>query len=178
MPWPPDHAGVSFWISGFKRVRLFLIEEAIKQLELEINNNLGSLGLMDWAVTLDVERENKSGGITKGFTVLVQPPDSDKPVKLESYSGGETQRLLLAGNLGLANLIMERAGLYNTIEFFDEPSQHLSAEGLLDLTETLYQRAIDSKKRIFVVEHKLLDYPYTGTFTVVKDQKGSKISLL
>lgn len=171
-----DHAAVSYWVTGFKRVRLFIVEETLRQLELEINNSLASLGLLDWHIELDVERENKSGGITKGFTVLVHAPGAPGPVKFEAWSGGETQRLRLAGDLGLANLIMERAGLTSTIECFDEPSRHLSQEGMLDLAETLHQRAIDQQKRILVIEHNLLDYPYTGAITVVKDAKGSHLA--
>ena len=170
-----DHAAVSYWVLGFKRVRLFIIEETLRQLELEINNSLTSLGLIDWSIELDVERENKSGGITKGFTVLIHAPGAPGPVKFESWSGGETQRLCLAGDLGLANLIMERAGLRSTIEFFDEPSRHLSNAGILDLAETLHQRAKEQDKRCFVIEHNLLDYPYTGAITVVKDATGSHI---
>jgi DNA repair exonuclease SbcCD ATPase subunit len=170
-----DHAAVSFWVSGFKRVRLFIVEQALQQLELEINNCLGSLGLMEWAIKLDVERENKSGGITKGFTVMIYPPSVAKPIRFEAYSGGETQRLRLAGNLGLANLIMERAGLRNTIEFFDEPSAHLSDEGTLDLADTLAQRAVDAGRSIFIIEHRLLDYPYRNTINIIKDASGSRI---
>ena len=170
-----DHVAVSYWVGGFKRIRLFIIEQALQQLELEINNALSSLGLIDWTIKLDVERENKSGGVTKGFTVLIYPPGSTEPKRLESYSGGETQRLWLAGNLGLANLIMEQTGLQNTIEFFDEPSTHLSDEGILDLADTLMQRAIDTERRIFIIEHRLPDYPYTGTIKVTKTPEGSHI---
>lgn len=172
-----DHTAVSFWVGGFKRVRLFIVEETLRQLELEINNSLASLGLIDWHIALDVERENKSGGITKGFTVLIHAPGAPGPVKFEAWSGGETQRLCLAGDLGLANLIMERAGLRSTLEFYDEPSQHLSNAGILDLAETLHQRATLTGRRIMVIEHNLLDYPYTGTITVVKNNDGSHIEL-
>jgi DNA repair exonuclease SbcCD ATPase subunit len=170
-----DHTAVSFWVAGFKRVRLFIVEETLRQLELEINNSLTSLGLMEWHIELDVERENKSGGITKGFTMLVHAPGAPGPVKFEAWSGGETQRLRLAGDLGLANLIMERAGLRSTIEFLDEPSRHLSQEGMFDLAETLNQRALDQQKRSFIIEHNLLDYSYRGTVTIVKDDDGSHI---
>ena len=170
-----DHAAISFWVMGFKRVRLFIVEETLRQLELEINNSLTSLGLLDWHITLDVERENKSGGITKGFVVLVHAPGAPGPVRFEAWSGGETQRLRLAGDLGLANLIMERAGLTSTVEFFDEPSRHLSQEGMLDLADTLAQRAASQNKRIIVIEHNLLDYPYDGVVTIVKDTDGSRI---
>lgn len=172
-----EHAAVSFWVGGFKRVRLFIVEEALQQLELEVNNNLTSLGLMEWRIAFDVERENKSGGITKGFIVLIYPPEATEPVRYEGFSGGETQRLRMAGDLGLANLIMERAGLSNTVEFYDEPSRHLSQEGLLDLAELLAQRAEAHGKRIFLVDHHVVDYSgFAGTILVVKDADGSRLT--
>ena len=74
-----------------------------------------------------------------------------------------------------AMMAMERAGLTNGIEFFDEPSRHLSQEGVLDLAETLTERAVSSHKRIFIVEHNLLDYPYAGAVTILKSDEGSTI---
>jgi DNA repair exonuclease SbcCD ATPase subunit len=171
-----DHAAVDFWVGGFKRVRLFIVEETLRQLELEVNNNLSNLGLTDWRIEFDVERENKSGGITKGFVVLVYPPGRPEPVRFEAYSGGATQRLRMAGDLGLANLIMLRAGLTSGVEFFDEPSRHLSTEGQLDLAETLMQRALTDKKAIWLVDHNLIDFGFTGTLTVVKTAAGSQLS--
>lgn len=171
-----DHAAVSFWVGGFKRIRLFIIEEALQQLELEVNNNLASLGLPDWRIGFDVERENKSGGVTKGFTVMITPPGAKEPIRYESYSGSETQRLRLAGNLGLANLIMERAGLSNTIEFFDEPSAHMNPNGLIDLAEALAQRAQAQGKVIFLVDHNVPDFSgFAGTLTVTMDARGSRL---
>mgnify|MGYP001608433944 CR=1 FL=1 len=171
-----DHAAVSYWVQGFKRVRLFLVEETLRQLELEVNNNLASLGLLDWSIEFDVERENQSGGITKGFVVLVRCPEWKEPVQFEEWSGGETQRLRLAGDLGLSNLIMERAGLTGMIEFYDEPSKHMSPQGLLDLAETLHQRALATGKRIFLVDHHLIDFgDFAGVLTVIKDDKGSRL---
>ncbi len=169
-----EHTAVSFWVQGFKRIRLMIVDETLQQLELEVNNNLANLGLLDWHITFDVERENKSGGITKGFVVMVHPPHGN-PVRFEAYSGGETQRLRLAGDLGLANLIMHRAGLSNTIEFYDEPSRHLSPEGVLDLAETLQERAIASGKRIFLIDHQNIDFDFTGRYTAVIDKDGSHL---
>ena len=48
---------------------------------------------------------------------------------------------------------------------------------MLDLADTLMQRAINSGRRLFIIEHSLLNYPYTNVFTVVKDTKGSQIEL-
>jgi DNA repair exonuclease SbcCD ATPase subunit len=174
-----EHVAVSFWVTGFKRIRLIIVEESLRQLEIEVNNNLANLGLTDWAVEFDIERENKSGGITKGFVVLIRSPGHAEPVKFEAWSGGEIQRLSLAGDLGLANLIMEKAGLINSIEFFDEPSAHLSPTGVLDLAETLAERASDQRKRVFMVDHSSLDFGgFSGTITAVKDADGSRLEVL
>lgn len=171
-----DHAAINYWVAGFKRVRLFLVEETLKQLEIEVNNNLANLGLTDWRIAFDVERENKSGGVTKGFTVLIYAPGHKNPTRYEAYCGGETQRLRLAGDLGLANLIMERAGLISTFEAFDEPSAHMSQEGLLDLAETLADRAEAANKVVLLVDHNNIDYGgFAGTVTIVKDKNGSRI---
>lgn len=167
---------VSFWVGGFKRIRLLIIEEAIKQLEIEINNNLTALGLGDWRIILDVERENKSGGITKGFSVLIMPPGVNAPIRYEAFSGGETQRLRLAGDFGFADLILQRAGLVGCIEVHDEPSEHMSTEGLADLIEILRERAESQQKKIWLVDHSSFDYgDFAGVLTARRTEAGSEL---
>jgi len=71
---------------------------------------------------------------------------------------------------------MQQAGLVNSVEFYDEPSNHLSDEGLLDLAETLHGRAISDGKRIILVDHRMPDFgDFSGVFTVVKNATGSQI---
>lgn len=173
------YEAISYWIKGFKRVRLFIIEQAFRTLELEINNSLAQLGMTDWEITFDIERENKSGGITKGFIAFVQGPSNAEPVRWENWSGGETQRLQLAGDLGLANLIMQQNGLVNTIEFFDEPSTHLSQEGMHDLANMLHERAVSEGKRIWIVDHTAITNfgEFEGIITAGKDAHGSDITI-
>lgn len=167
------HEAYSYWIGGFKRVRLFVLEEALLNLEIEVNNLLVSLGLVDWTIKFDVERETKSGTISKGFSVFIHSPRHDKPVKFEAWSGGETQRLRLAGDLGLANLIMEQAGFTSHIEIIDEPSEHMSPEGIEDMLETLHQRAHDTGKSIWLVDHNTMEFSgFSGTLTAIMDEKG------
>lgn len=171
-----EHASVFFWVAGFKRLRLFLIEDTLRALELEVNGSLATLGLEDWQVAFDVERENKSGGVTKGFVVFIRNASYPKPVRFEAWSGGEAQRLQLAGDLGLANLIMLQAGLRSTVEFYDEPSKHLSRAGLLDLAETLHQRAVNDGKRLFLIDHHTVEFgDFAATIKVIKTEKGSTL---
>lgn len=173
-----QYEAVSYWVKGFKRVRLFIIEQAFRTLEVEVNNSLSQLGMSDWQITFDVERENKSGGVTKGFVVFVKSPNNTEPVKWENWSGGETQRLQLAGDLGLANLIMTQNGLVNGFEAYDEPSKHLSPEGMLDLANLLHDRAITENKQIWIVDHSSITNfgEFEGSITVRKTANGSNIS--
>jgi DNA repair exonuclease SbcCD ATPase subunit len=173
-----DYAATLYWVKGFKRVRLFIIEQAFTTLELEINNSLAQLGMSDWQITLDVERENKSGGVTKGFVVFVQGPNNKEPVRWENWSGGETQRLQLAGDLGLANLIMVQNGLVNTFEAYDEPSQHLSPEGMMDLANLLHERAVTENKTIWIADHTSIANfgDFQGIIKIKKDDNGSSIT--
>lgn len=165
-----------FWADAFKRVRLFVIESSLKQLEIEVNSNLTSLGLVGWTVKFDVERENKSGGVTKGFTTLVTPPAHLDPARYETFSGGEKQRLRLAGDFGLANLIMEQAGLNSRIEFYDEASAGLSITGQTDLADALAERASTFRRVIFYVDHNSLDYGgYAGLLIAFKAKEGAAL---
>lgn len=168
-----------FWVKGFKRVRLYIIERTFKALELEINNSLAQLGMSDWQITLDIERETKSGSISRGFLVYVISPFNKKPVRWENWSGGETQRLQLAGDLGLSNLIMTQAGLINTIELYDEPSTHLSVEGMVDLANLLHDRAINEQKTIWIIDHaEIANFgDFKGVISVEKGKNGSRIKV-
>lgn len=170
-----QYTATHYWVAGFKRLRLYIVEEALKSLEIEVNNNLTALGLADWKIQFDIEREKKDGGYSKGFSVIIINPDGDS-IRFETFSGGESQLFRLAGALGLSNLICERAGLLNKIEILDEPSSHLSKEAVLSLTELLHQRAIQTERQIFLIDHTAIEYgDFAGVITVVKDEQGSRI---
>ena len=170
-----DYAAIHFWVSGFKRLRLHIIEETLRTLEVEVNNNLAALGLGDWKIEFDIERENKSGGVTKGFITLITDPKG-YTAKYETLSFGETQRVKLAGCFGLANLIMERAGLVSKIEMYDEITQHMSDEGVKDTLDCLRDRAINTDKQIWLIDHRSMDYgDFMGIINITKDGTGSHI---
>ncbi len=156
---------------------MHIIEETLRTLEVEVNNNLASLGLGDWKIEFDIERENKSGSITRGFSTFIHGSNNEM-IKYESLSGGEGQRARLAGCFGLSNLIMERAGLSNKIEFYDEISQHMSGEGIEDMLNTLRDRAENSDRQIWIVDHHALDYgDFKGSVEIIKDENGSRFGV-
>ena len=169
---------LSFWKKGFKEIRLMVIEDALKELELQINNNLQQLGMPDWQVVLDIEKETKRGTLSSGFTIKVLSPYNSELVPFEAWSGGEGQRLRLAGTMGLIDFIRSRRGLDWDIEIYDEPSQFLSEEGIDDLLEILNDRARSTQKRIFIVDQRSLHTrgEFSGIIEIIKEENGSRIS--
>lgn len=163
-----------YWIKGFKDVRLYLIDEALQQLEVETNRALVELGFgADWQINYAVERTSKQGRATAGFNVLVRSPYSDKQVPFAAWSGGEKQRLKIAGSMGFMSLVSARTGLDLGLEVYDEPTQHLSPQGIDSLLEALRVRALETGKRIWLVDHHTLDYgDFTSTAIVSKDASG------
>lgn len=165
-----------YWVRGFREVRLALIRETLGQLEIEANEALFQLGLQDWALSFHVERENKSGGITNKFGVMVKAPHTEEPVPWEAWSGGESQRLRLSCSMGVANLICSRAGIQPNLEFWDEPTQWLGASGIQALLQVLADRAQRLGKVILLADHRSLEFGgFAGTIHLVKDAAGSRI---
>lgn len=170
---------VAYWVKAFKNIRLFLISEVLTQLEVEVNNCLFRLGLREWKIEFDIDKENKSGTVKKGFTILIYSPYNTEPVSWESWSGGETQRLKLAGTIGLSNLILARCGIDSYVETYDEPSNWLSQKGIDQLLETLDSRSQELNKQIWLIDHRSLDSGYfTGMYSVNKNKEGSYFSTL
>ncbi len=167
-----------YWVKGFKEVRLSLIRESLTQLTVEVNEVLFQLGLQDWGVEFDIERENKSGSINRSFTVMVRSPHTEDAVPWEVWSGGESQRLRVAISMGFANLITSRLGVQPNLELWDEPSTWLSEAGIQDLLSVLATRAERQKKVILLADHRALDFGgFAGTISVIKDQDGSRITV-
>lgn len=166
----------AMWVRGFKDIRLQQIAEALTELEVEVNSSLAELGLPDWELRFDVDRETKGGNIQRGFAVTVLSPANKKPVPWSSWSGGEQQRLRLAGNMGLANLIRTRMGVRFPLEVWDEPTKGLSPEGVSDLLKCLERRARTEQRQIWVIDHTAHSFGgFAGTATIIKDHDGSRI---
>lgn len=170
-------ARYSYWVTGFKDIRLTQLAEGLQQLEIEVNSRCVELGLVGWALRFSVDKETKKGTISRGFTVMVESPSNEGPVPWEAWSGGETQRLRLAGQMGLADMARARLGIPRDLpEIWDEPTAGLSDQGVKDLLDCLASRAIAEGRQIWVVDHHSLGYgAFDGVVTVVKTEKGSRL---
>lgn len=169
-------SGLQFWKGKFKDIRLWVVEQALRELEVSTNSCLVDLGLEDWRVVFDVERETKGGGLSRGFNVGIYAPGSSTAVPWEVWSGGETQRLRIAGAVGLSSLIEARRGLTVLMEVWDEPTAHLSPEGIEDLLRFLEERSRYLGRAVWLVDHRSLDAGnFDDSWTVVKRTSGSTI---
>lgn len=169
---------VRYWIKGFKDIRLYIIEDVVERLEVVTNELLDEFGLMDTveSVHYDVEKETKSGTVKRGLTIFVQPPDHDDPVRWESWSGGEGQRLRMIGSLALSEVLLTYVGVYPSLEILDEPSSHMSTEGVRNLCEYLADRARALQRQIWFTDHLAVESAhFTDSMTVVHGKDGSYI---
>lgn len=165
---------IEYWKHGFKRIRLFFIEQILLALQIEIGSALSALGLEGWKVTLATESETKSGSVKLGISIHIKSPKSEG--SWDVWSGGETQRLRLAIAMGLSSLIQRAAGVWYNLEVWDEPTNWLGAEGIEDLLEALRYRAESQNKQIWIVDHRALTYSgFKEIYGAVKDEEGTKI---
>jgi DNA repair ATPase RecN len=168
-----------YWVRGFKDIRLFEVDEALTSLQVEVNSYLADLGMADWSVSMEVERETKAGKISRGFRVMVDPGinSNSSPKPWEIWSGGEGQRLRLAGTLALSNLILHQFNQDCNIQVWDERLYWLSGSGEDDMLELLQETAKQHNKQIWLIDQHNLDFPFDGVITVVKDTKGSHLEI-
>lgn len=170
------HARTKFWVKGFKDVRLQIIEDVLQELELTTGAMLEEIGLIDWRVQFAVEKETKSGSIQRGINVTILSPRNRNPVRWENWSGGEGQRLRLISALALSDVLLNHAGIEPGFEVLDEPTQHLSVEGIKDLCTYLAERAKELQRQIWLIDHRAIESSqFKSSITVVKTKTGSQI---
>jgi DNA repair exonuclease SbcCD ATPase subunit len=165
-----------YWVKGFRQVRLQLIETVLEELTLCSQALLPQIGLQDHRIEYTLMRENKSGSVTPGLTVSIFNPSREEFIRWESWSGGERQRLRLVGALALGEVLLHRAGVSPDFEILDEPTQHLSNEGVGDLCNFLADRALSLQRNIFYTDHATVaSSRFKSIMTVVKTDHGSKL---
>jgi DNA repair exonuclease SbcCD ATPase subunit len=166
---------VRYWAKGFKDLQLYQVTDVLQELEIATNAMLEQFGLIGWEIQYATEKELKSGDMKRGLDVYVQSPDNAKPVKWECWSGGEAQRLRVAGALALSEVLLARAGVEPSLEVLDEPSSHMSSEGVADLCDFLALRADQLGKVIFFVDQTVVESAvFKSVTTVMKTtEKGT-----
>lgn len=170
------HSLLALWVRGFKEVRLQEMSDALSELEIEVNSACAALGLVGWDIRFSVDRETKSGAVSRGFAATVSSPGGGERVPWEAWSGGESQRLRLAAQMGLADMIRSRTRCPLPLEVWDEPTQGLSGQGTQDLLDALADRARIEGRQVWVVDHRAHSFGgFSGGALVVKERAGSRI---
>lgn len=167
---------VSYWVKGFKDIKLFIIEELLQELQLCSDAIHAQLGLNGWSLIFDVEKETAKGTVQRGLNVFVKSPYNRKPVKWECWSGGESQRLRIAASLALAEVLLARCGVDPNLEALDEPTRGLSKQGVDDLVDFLAIRARQLDRGIFFIEQTVVESSqFAGTMFVSRTEDGTSI---
>jgi DNA repair exonuclease SbcCD ATPase subunit len=167
----------SFWVKGFKEVRLYVVEEVLQELELTTNAVLEDMGLVGWEVKYAAEKETKAGTVQTGLNVSILSPGLKSPVRWETWSGGEGQRLRVIGALALSEVLLNYAGVQVDFMILDEPTRHLSPEGVRDLCDFLSERATNLGQQTWLVDHMAIESTsFASVTTIVKGPKGSQIA--
>ncbi len=165
-----------YWVEGFKLVRLYLLQEILEELQEVTQNMLPAFGLNGWIVEYDIERETKTGTISTGLNVRILKPGMSKAIKWESWSGGENQRLLIVGALALSEVLLRHAGVDCDFIVLDEPTRHMSKEGIGDVVEHLLELGRD--RPVFFTDHATVESSrFAHTITVTKDANGSSLNV-
>jgi DNA repair exonuclease SbcCD ATPase subunit len=155
------------WVDGFRNIRLVVLDDVLSTLSVLTTSYANELGL-PCNVHFGIERTTKAGTTVSGIQMTV-----DAIEKIEAWSGGEAQRLRLAASLALSASLLVEAGLNIDLLALDEPSAHLSAEGLNELTAFLAQHAEAEGRRIFFTDQRRLNADSTVTLT----REGANVSL-
>lgn len=165
-----------FWARGFRDIRLGVIDDIIRDLRETTAEVMDGLGLGDWTVEYTTERETKAGIVQSALTVVVRSPSAPAGVRWGAYSGGERQRLRLAGALALSEVLLAHAGAALDFRVMDEPTRGLSREGVQDLVELLRAYAEEAGLKIFYVDHSSEEGAvFTSTATVINAAGGARL---
>lgn len=167
---------LTYWAKeGFKLVKLYLIEELLSELQLVTERVLSDLGLDGWKVNYVIERETKTGTVHQGLSTLISKP-YEQPVRWETFSGGEGQRLRLGGAIALSIVLLRHIGASVNFLALDEPTQRLSGTGIEDLCMSLADYANESNTSIwFIDQHAIESSYFSRVLTVVMDRYGSHL---
>lgn len=166
-----------YWRDGFKQVRLFLVARILRHLEVETANAAAALGLHGWKIEFATETENKSGTMEQGIQIEILMPE--ETLQSREWSPGELQRVRLAVAFGLAALIQAARGVRWDFEIFDEPSNWLSGGGIEALVSYLGERAEQTRKAIWLLDHRALPHgDFRAVWSAEKSTEGTTLRRL
>ena len=162
-----------YWAEQYKHIRKTQATHGVRLFETELRAALSLSGLQNWTVDCGLYEDGKS---QHGMNIRVFPPYVDHPVPWAALSGGEAQQLRLCSVFAISSLIQSHMNVQWGLEIYDEPSRHVSDEGLDTILNILYERATRLKKIVFLTDHRFLESrEFQGIAEVTKTEDGSFI---
>jgi exonuclease SbcC len=144
-----------------------IIENALPQIEAEANELLARLTHDGTQITIEQEREKKTGGVAD--TLEIKVSDALGARDIEMYSGGEAFRINFALRIALSKLLANRAGTSLRTLVIDEGFGTQDADGLQNLVEAIQAVAQDFDKILVITHLEALKNAFPVQITVNKD---------
>lgn len=168
-----------YWQGAFKEIKLRIIDERLKELEIFTNNILADFGMNNWKIIYKICDETKSGTVKIGFITLIKSTDNDSVVPFACWGGGVGQRIRIAGMLGLISFIKSCNPIGFDEVFFDEPTQFLSNEGIEDFVDILDRYVNENHLKGFLIDHRNLQNcgKFNNIINVIRKGCGSVVEL-
>ncbi len=162
-----DH--YSFWVQGFRDIKISQFQYFLEQLENEANILLKKLEMVSWKFSISSQTNN--AGYT---TISIDASHEGQTAPLSRYSGGEGVRLKIVFQMALGGLLQRITETSFNIEVFDEPFRYLSKNGIKMSLDVLKEYSLLSEKQVYLIDHSVHSYgEFDGEILVIKDSEGS-----
>jgi DNA repair exonuclease SbcCD ATPase subunit len=165
---------LSYWIDGYKRLRMMMFDSFIIRLE-ELSQDQLSEYSTELTISITGEKDLKGGGKKDEIYIEVINTKGKKS-SFEAYSGGERQKVKMAVSLALAEVIKEKCGKDFNIVVFDEPNNALDDIGK-DTNFQVFKKIAENKTLLCVDHEGYFQDRFDQVITIVKEENGSRIAI-
>jgi len=135
---------------GPKGIPLLVVDNAFKELEVLVNNNMQLLSDLPIEVELKTQRESVTGELIDTIQILINEGTNSRPYF--NYSGGEKMIIDLSLRLGLSELLARRNNFKVETLIIDEGLGSLDESNQLNLVRTL-EKLTGKFKKIITITH-------------------------
>jgi DNA repair exonuclease SbcCD ATPase subunit len=147
-----DIYGYLKWVLSREGVVGVIIEKTFQRLEVLINHYLSSICTEGFNISINPQRELKSGTLKDEIEVVIT--QEGRKIPYSALSGGQEQRVTIAALLALYKLSKELGmNRFNFLLLDEVIDLSLAEKGVQDII-TLLERMEGEIRNIFVISHK------------------------
>jgi len=140
-----------FWKTGFgdKGIKSLILDSIVEEFQERTNYYLQSLSMQNMLVTVDTQRQTKTG-VAETFTINVVDDIGGRI--FNAWSGGEQKRINIATQLALADIVRRRSSTMWDFIVFDECMDGLDDEGK-EMMLSLLNELVKERRMVYVISH-------------------------